>query len=128
MLFGPPETDGPSLPLASGSEDISPSGELAGFWGFSWYIIFLEVLPRGVFTGIGILCLSGDGGTEAGPCRLTMTGTLPLGCMGILWESGFSGPLGGWTFWETGSLTDLGSCCIMSIIIICCCCCCCCCC
>ncbi|EDL06122.1 mCG140919, partial [Mus musculus] len=62
MLFGPPATDGTSLPLASGSEDISPSGELEEFCGFSWYTIFLELLPIGVFTDIGILCLSGDGG------------------------------------------------------------------
>lgn len=95
MLLGPPETGGTSLPLASGSEETSPIGELEEFWGFSWYTIFLELFPKGAFTGIGILCLSGEGGTEAGPCKLTMTGTLLLCCIGILCGSGFKGPLGG---------------------------------
>lgn len=77
MLLWLPET------LASGSEETSPIGELQEFWRFSWYTIFLELLPKGVFTGIGILCLSGEGGTEAG---------LPLCCIGILCGSGFMGP------------------------------------
>lgn len=42
MLFGFFDIDGILLLFVLGSEDIFFSGELEGFWGFFWYVIFLN--------------------------------------------------------------------------------------